>query len=115
MRKFQFSFVALTKEVWENIHSIPPNQQLPAWKTLLLDADAILPEVGPAIVLTFTALEVFISKILDNIATSSNLDSELWEWINNIGYLKDPSIEERYDFLSRHLIGKSIKENNNLW
>ena len=115
MRKLQFPFVELNKEVWENIHSILPNQQLPVWKTLLLDADAILPEVGPAIVLAFTALEVFISKILDNIATSSNLDSDLWEWINNRGYLKDPSIDEQYDFLSKHLIGKSIKEDNNLW
>lgn len=114
-RKFQYSYVALNKEVWEDVHSILPGQQLPVWKTLLLDADSILPEVGPAIVLTFTALEVFISKTLDSIAASSELNNDLWEWINSRGYLKDPSIKERYDFLSRHLIGKSIKENNDLW
>ena len=114
-RRFRYSWVALNKEVWEDVHSIPSGQKLPVWKALLLDADSILPEVGPAIVLTFTALEVFISKTLDDIAASSELNKDLWEWINSRGYLKDPSIEERYDFLSRHLLGKSIKENNDLW
>ncbi len=115
MRKFQFSFVALNKEIWEDIHKLEPHKPLPVWKSLLLDADSILPEIGPAVVLTFTALEVFISTILDELAESSELDDELWKWMNNRGYLKDPSIEERYDFLCSHFLGKSIKENNDLW
>ena len=115
MRRFEFSYVALNNEIWENINSIPPGYNLPAWKTLLLDAESILPEIGPAIVLTFTALEVFISKILDDIVKHSGIESDFWEWINNRGYLKEPSIEEKYDFLSSHLIGKSIKDDNQLW
>jgi hypothetical protein len=114
-RKFQYSFVALNKEVWEDVHSISPGQNLPVWKTLLLDAHSVLPEIGPAIILTFTALEVFISKTLDDIAATSEISNELWKWINNRGYLKDPSIEEKYDFLSRHLIGFSIKDDDHLW
>lgn len=116
MRKFKFSYVALNKQIWENIHSIPPGYELPVWKTLLLDADSILPEIGPAIILTFTALEVFISRILDAVAKYKKIDSEFWEWINNSrGYLKKPSIEEKYNFLSLHIIGKSIKEDNDFW
>ena len=114
-RKFEFSFVALTKNVWNDIHSLEPHQPLPVWKNLLLDADSVLPDVGPAVVLTFTALEVFISKLLDDLAMTGKVDKTLWNWINTRGYLKDPSIEERYDFLCRHLIGKSIKDNNELW
>lgn len=114
-RKFQYSYVALNKEVWEDVHSILPGKNLPVWKTLLLDANSVLPEIGPAIILTFTALEVFISKTLDDLAASSEINNDLWEWINKRGYLKDPSIEEKYDFLSHYLIGSSIKENNDLW
>jgi hypothetical protein len=111
VRKFEFSFVAINKDIWNDIHSLEPYQKLPVWKNLLLDADAVLPDVGPAVVLTFTALEVFISKLLDDLALSGKIDQELWGWINRRGYLKDLSIEERYDFLCRHLIGKSIKDN----
>lgn len=115
-RKFQYSYVALNNEVWDNIHSISPDFQLPVWKMLLLDAESILPEVGPSIVLTFTALEIFISKTLDKIAEASELDKDLWNWINNRGfYLKEPSIDEKYDFLSKNLIGISIKSNSALW
>jgi hypothetical protein len=99
MRAFQFSFVGLNKDVWEDIHKLKPHQPLPVWKSLLLDADSLLPEIGPAVVLTFTALEVFISKTLDDLSLSSDIDNDLWHWINNRGYLKNPSIEERYDYL----------------
>ncbi len=114
-RKFQFSYIAVNNEVWENVHSLEPFRPLPVWKNLLLDAKGMLPEVGPAIILTFTALEVFISKTLDDIVNTGKMDNELWEWINGRGPLKDPSIEEKYDFLSRYLIGKSIKEDNVIW
>lgn len=114
MRKFQYSFVIVNEEVWNNAHSIDLSQ-VPVWKNLLLDAEAALPDVGPAVVLTFTALEVFISKLLDDLAAKEKVNEELWAWINGRGYLKDPSIEERYDFLSHHLIGKSIKSKNDLW
>ena len=114
-RKFQFSFVGVNNEIWDNVHSLEPFQTLPVWKNLLLDADSMLPEVGPAIILTFTALEVFISKTLDDIVNTGKIDAKLWEWVNDRGPLKDPSIEEKYDFLSKYLIGKSIKENNDIW
>ncbi len=115
MKKFKFSFIALNKEIWDDVHKIEPYQPLPVWKTLLLDAEAILPEIGPAVILTFTALEVFISKVLDDVALASDLDEDLWSWINVRGYMKDPSIEERYDFLCKYFIGKSLKEKSELW
>lgn len=112
----RFLSIGLNKNVWNDIHSVNPFTPIPIWKNLLLDAKGIMPEIGPAIVLTFTALEVFISKILNDISKFKNVDPQLWEWINNRGFnLKNPSLEEQYDFLSKHFIGKSLKENKKLW
>jgi hypothetical protein len=117
IRQVYITVTALTKEIWDDIHSIPPFQGIPLWRSLLLDAHAVLPEIGPAIVLCWTALEVFISKTLDEIAAFKNVDSHLWGWINsrNNSFSRQPSIEEQYDFLSKHLIGKSIKDEATLW
>ena len=115
MRKYLFSFMGINSSVWEDVHSLEPFKPLPVWKTLLLDADALLPEVGPAIVLTFTALEVFITKTLDDVAKFGEIDDSLWEWINGRGISKSPNIEDKYTFLSSYLMGRSIKDDNNLW
>lgn len=112
---FSVSVIGVTADVWDSVHELEPFKPLPSWKNLLLDAKAMLPEVGPALILAFTALEVFISQILDQMAVHINLDVNLWKWINNRGSLKEPSIEENYDALCRILIGRSLKENNDLW
>lgn len=114
-RPLRASYLALTKEVWEDLHSLNPYYDPPVWNTLLLDAKSLLPEIGPAIVLAFTALEVFISRTLDQIVAPNTQHGALWAWVNGRGSLKDPSIEEKYDFLSRHIIGNTIKDNNELW
>jgi len=115
-RKFEFSYIAINKEVWDNVHSIDPFQPLPIWKTLLLDAESMLPEIGPAIILTFTALDVFISIILDEIVKTGKIDTPLWDWINDRGFhLKNPSVDDKFSFLSDYLIGKSIKDDSDLW
>jgi hypothetical protein len=115
-QEYTFSFVAIRKQVWADIHSLQPFRELPIWKNLLLDATDVLPQIGPSIVLVFTALEVFISKTLDAIAEYKKADIELWKWINNRKFfLKDPSMEEQFDFLSNHFIGKSLKDDSKLW
>ena len=110
-----FKVRALTKKVWNNIHSLN-DLEIEKWRILLLDSSSILPEIGPSIVLTFTALEVFISTILDKLASTKELDENLWNWINNRGFfLKNPSIEEQFNFLCKYLTGSTIKENDKLW
>ena len=114
-RYFNFSYVAVNNEVWENTHSLEPFSPLPVWKNLLLDAEALLPEVGPTIILTFTSLEVFISTTLDSLVETGSVNKELWKWINTRGPLKEPSIEEKYDFLLKHILGVTLKGNNTTW
>lgn len=106
----------LTVEVWNNLLQLPPNFEPPAWVMLLLDAKEALPEVGPAVVLAMTALEVLVSHSLDELAKESPIPAPLWQWINDRGPLfKNPSTEDQYDLLLRILIGTSLKEDTELW
>jgi len=65
--RFAVEWTVLNKKVWEDMHALPPNFQAPPWESLLLDARAELPDIGPAIVLAATALEVFSAHILDQL------------------------------------------------
>jgi hypothetical protein len=111
---FKFEIVSITKEAWDDIHSIPLFQELPIWKSLLLDAEAILPEIGPSIVLTFTSLEVFIAKTLDLMAEHNKSDLELWTLLNK-HESRNLKIENRFKFLSKHFIGATIADDAKLW
>jgi len=115
---FKLSWVIMTSEMWNDAHGIENPSELPAWNKLLLDAQSMLPECGPAIIFAFTALEVFISTMLDTIAEGGAVDKNLWGWINErgfSGYFKEPSITEKFDILASCLIGRSLKEDNDLW
>jgi len=111
------SWNAMNSQIWEGINQLPPDYIPPEWDSLLLDAVDLLPEIGPAIVLAMTALEVFISKILDAMAVNSSIPKDLWKWINNRDWwLKNPAVEEQFDTLLYILSGVSFKkEKRPLW
>jgi hypothetical protein len=99
--------------------AIVPADLLPAqprWATLLLDAFALLPEVGPAIVLAFTALESLTAEVLD-VAAPEVIPNKLWRWINERdGKLHfQPSVSEQLDTLLLTFCGKSLKDDSDLW
>ena len=58
---------ALDAQTWSELRA-EPEKAAPAWETLLLDASAVLPQIGPAIVLAYTALEVLIAAVLSDLA-----------------------------------------------
>lgn len=96
--------------------AITPEYEVPPWVSLLLDAEQVLPEVGPSVVLGATALEIFISSILNPLATDSSIQPELWGWINSRNqWMANPSVAEQYDTLLGVLLGFSLKEDNDLW
>lgn len=70
-RHWKWSSVTVTPAVWEQIHELEPDWASPVWDDILLDAFHALPRIGTAVVLAATALEVFISTILDRIAGSA--------------------------------------------
>jgi hypothetical protein len=119
-RRFQSpirgSFAVLTKEMWDKINSLESKMQIPIWETLLFDARALLPHVGPAIVVANAALECFIPWALDRLQEQSKIPPELWNWIyGRKDWYQGPSVEEQYDILLKVLSGRSLKEDNERW
>jgi hypothetical protein len=111
-----FSWTALNNDIWERIFELPPDYIPPQWDNLLLDANEALPEIGPSVVLAATALEVFISHILNELSKNSSIPKDLWNWVNNRNWwLQKPGTEEQFDILLKTLLGISLKENNDLW
>ena len=115
-RGLQMAFVAMSPEIWEQIHTLAPDWQPPRWHDLLLDAQGALPRVGTAVVLAATALEVFIADTLDALAARGGVHPSLWEWINKRKDIdKNPAVEEQYDVLLKFFVGHSLKEDAALW
>ncbi len=113
---FGFSLIGCDPALWNLIFSLPKDFEAPAWHTLLVDSRGALPHLGTAIVLAATALEVFISEILDCLVKETSIPDILWAWINDRGnWQKEPSTEEQFDILLKILSGHSLKEDNALW
>jgi hypothetical protein len=110
-----FKYPVLDTEVWSSLHELPPDFTPPQWISLLLDAGDILPEIGPAIVLAETALEVFISTILEELSKSGTITKDIWIWLNERDWFRKPTVEERFDVLLKELAGISLKDNKRLW
>ena len=89
---------------------------MPTWAKLLLDAEALLPEIGPAIVLMVTAHETLIAACLRHLAGQTQTAERLWEWMNDRSRRwKSPSVEESYDSILEILSGRSLKDQPELW
>ncbi len=114
--QFSFTYIACDPALWNHIFSLPHEFEAPPWHTLLVDSRGALPHVGTAVVLAATALEVFISDVLNKIAGESTLPEGLWGWITDRGdWQKEPSVEEQYSILLQVLCGHSLKEDSALW
>lgn len=112
---FSISIVAVTPSIWAQQSELDPHFEPPPWRTLLLDARAVMPNVGAAVTLAATALEVFIAQVLDDVAKRSTIPADLWTWINSREWLKQPSNDEQFDTLLLILTGHSLKHDALLW
>lgn len=111
-----FGWVALSPKHWKEVVSLSPDFAPKPWDELLLDAGTLFPHIGPTVVLAATALEVFISTVLDDLARIQGVAKGLWEWINaRNDRSSNPGLEEQYDALLKVLSGHSLKEDNELW
>jgi hypothetical protein len=115
--QYHFSFIGISPQVWDNAFALPGGFKIPVWDGLRLDALAALPNVGTAVVLAATSLEVFISVLLDELAFRQNLSDTLWTWIAARGgrILQQPSVEEQFDDLLKEFTGHTLKEDTALW
>ena len=113
---FHLSLIAVGTEVWDFVHSLPPDYAPPAWDALRLDAIDAIPDTGTALVLAATCLEVLIAHTLDALAARSELPEQLWQWLNHRGdWLREPSTEEQFDALLKLFTEHSLKEDLALW
>jgi hypothetical protein len=112
-----WQLVGINTLVWDRIGSLPRDFSPSPWETLLLDAEALLPEVGPAVVLGATSLETLISNALDELVKHSGTPAVVWDWLNQRSDRRqNPSVEEQYDSLLSALSGRSLrKDDPGLW
>lgn len=111
------SFMGLPPSLWDAAFDVPIGYTpSPSW-TLLLDAFGLLPEVGPPIVLAYSAIETRTDSALDLLARAAGLDERFWEWLTTREgkYYKEPSIAEKLDPLLRGVSGVSLKDDERLW
>jgi hypothetical protein len=115
---FRWAIIGLTPTIWSQMVALGPTFEPPVWHTLLLDAQHLMPNIGAAVTLASTALEVFGSHVVNQLATMhSTVPREMWSWINYRGndFSKHPSVEEQFDNLLKTLCGHSLKEQGTLW
>jgi hypothetical protein len=110
-----FSFPAITPEI-VSLVTHPDLGEPYVWDQLLLDSNALLPDVGGAIVMASAALETFIAWALDVLHQERELPPGLWDWIKTRDHFtKEPSVAEKFDTLLRIFTGRSLKDETELW
>jgi hypothetical protein len=115
--RWRVKLLALRPSLWEEAEALDEDFEPTAWDTLLLDALDLLPEIGPVLVLAYTALETRIENALDVLAPRSRLSAEFWAWIRDRGgdWRAQPSVADQLDHLLRELGGRSLKDEPELW
>ena len=113
--KWEFAVEAfiLDEPVWKAVNGLAHDFQLMPWDSLLLDARYQLPNVGVAVLVAYSALEVMIERVLDQLAEDHVQPLSLWEWINERD--REPTVENRFDVLLKLLTGSSLKDSASLW
>ncbi|GAA3311098.1 hypothetical protein GCM10017710_09410 [Arthrobacter ramosus] len=107
-----FNAVALTPGLWAAVGNLPLSYEVSASEELFLDAQALAAQqVGPALVLAFTALETRMTMALDILARMHTVHPSVWEWVSN----RRISTAELFISLPLAVAQRSLKEEARLW
>jgi hypothetical protein len=111
------SAVELSRPLAADVAALPDGYEPLPSSQLMLDAWNLLPEIGPAIVLAFSAIEMRIDSALDIMARRAEFDQAFWVWLieRDRQYDREPSMNEKLDGLLRGVAGVSLKDEPNLW
>lgn len=109
--------LGISSGLWAAVRDLPDSYEAPRWRVLLLDAVALLPEIGPPIVLAATSIETVVAHVLDRLSVGRNVDQDLWKWITIRGgrHTLQPSVAESLDDLPTIFEGRSLKADERLW
>lgn len=113
----RMSFLGLPIELWSAIGDLPEGYALRPSDRLFFDAVGLMREVGPSLVLAFSAIETHVGAVLDSLAAAAGVDPGVWGWIRERegDYRREPSIGEQLDVLLKWLSGRSLKERPRRW
>ncbi len=101
---------------WDAISAVGHDYVPSRWDELLVDATELLPAIGPAVLLAYTALEIRIAAAADVLAAESGVHADLWTWLTEKRtYLAEPTTEEFAKEIFRLLTGKSLADDNAVW
>jgi hypothetical protein len=107
----------IAPEMW-NALPLQERDPSPSSDDLILDALNLGPQVGAAIVLAYTSIEVRIATALELLAArnASIIGQRFWTWVNDRGnFLKEPSVKEQLTDMLDMLSGRSMKRESVLW
>jgi hypothetical protein len=108
--------VALTPETIRMVADRWQSAEPYVWDELLLDAHALWPDVGSAIVMAYAALETFIEWALEILQEERKLPGKFWKWIKERDHwTKEPSVAEQFDALLFLFTERSLKDEPTLW
>ena len=105
----------ITDEAWQGLASLGPDYEPQRWEELLTDAAGLLPDIGPAVVLAYTALEVRIGALADTLASTSGMDEEFWKWLKSRDYMAQFTTDEIVKKILLLWTGKSLSQEKGLW
>ena len=107
----------LTPEFWRDLWSaIPDDYEVARWDELRVDAAELLPNIGAALVLAYTALEIRIDDAIEVLAGSSITDRQVWNWfVRKRPLAMLPSTEDKAKALFRIFTGSSMADSDEVW
>jgi hypothetical protein len=103
---FRFIFTGLDDHSWKLVRGLSFGFSPHLWEVLHLDARFLLPEVGPAVVLAFSAIEAASEAFVRHFATSP-------AHVENL--LRKHRVGDRLDTLAMQFVGKSLKSSTSEW
>ncbi len=116
--EFRWTLVSLPPPLWDAVSNLPHSFIHHTWDALLLDAEALLPDVGPAIAVANAALEAFVPWALDQLQESGTFaPPALWHYVfNRDDWYQNPSIVDQLGKFIMMMTGHDLKtEQKSLW
>jgi len=102
---FEFIFTGFDEHSWHAAQRLGTDFTPLLWESLHLDARFLLPEVGPAIVLAYSAIEAASEQLVRQNALSSQVAQRLLK----------KRVPDRLDIVASQLIGTTLKADPILW
>lgn len=104
---FRFRFTGLDASSWSAVQNLSFDFQPHIWERLYLDAQFLLPEVGPALTLAISAIETAANQMIHDLLPGKAEEAERLISAKKLG--------QRLDSVAKKLVGISLKEDGVLW